>query len=199
VIQLFRKPQAGGASNLVELADVDLAGVTDGDHFEWQGGKLVPTPPPGGVLIDYSENATGVVTGPVSNAAAGQFANGGAVAVPLTDIIVPPDERDVWLDAFGVGQQTVAGTGLAILEVWETTGAPAYFARTNGLWLPNNVAADARRNFDLRFKPMNLGPVAAQRTFQLRINIFTNVANAAWQLLNVNAAGFKSYLRAYAL
>jgi hypothetical protein len=46
---------------------------------------------------------------------------------------------------------------------------------------------------------MNLGPVAAQRTFQLRINIFTNVANAAWQLPNVNAAGFKSYLRAYAL
>lgn len=145
--------------------------------------------------IAYSENATGVVTGPVVGSSGASFST--AIVVPNTDIVVPPSTRPVYLDAFVYGQQIAAGDGFAILEIWETTGTPVLFSRTNGKRLPNLINADARRNIGIYQDPLRLGPVAVQRSFQIRINIFTNATTTtSWQAGNVNAVGYKSWLRA---
>jgi hypothetical protein len=166
-------------------------------------GAVGPPGPPGQDGVDgnttaeiaYAENVTGVATGPVVGTSGASFST--AIPIPNTDIVVPPSTRPVYLDAFVYGQQMAAGDGFAIVEIWETTGAAVLLCRTNGKRLPNLINADARRNISVYHDPVRLGPVATQRSFQLRINIFTNGTNTtSWQAGNVNSLGFKSWFRA---
>lgn len=182
---------------LAGLTDVNVAGIIDGQLMAWQAatGKFVPVAPSGMSEIDYAENATGVVTGPVAGVSNGYNAN--PVAIPNTDIIVPPTSRPVYLDAWALGMQMVAGAGQAILEIWETTGAPVVLDRAS-IPMPNNNANIAR-NINMYHQPVKLGDsVPAQRTFQLRLNCYGIGATPSVQVANTNAVGFKTWLRAMA-
>lgn len=195
MLQVFKKPVA----QLTTLLDVAISGIANGQVLAYQAstGKIVPATPSGAAEAAYSENATGVVTGPVQ-AASGAFA-AAAVAVPNTDITVTNSNgRPVYLDGFVFGQQTTAGTGKAVIEIWETTGTPAMLSRCD-MQLPNAVTADSRRNLDLYHPSIRLGAVATSRSFQIRINTFGGSGTVAWQAGNINAQGFKSWLRAMSL
>lgn len=150
----------------------------------------------GGIELAYSENGTNVVTGPVSPNGNQQYGVG--IAIPNTDIIVPPSNgRPVYLDAWSLVQQIALGTGQAVLEIWETTTAAALVSRSQGFVLPNLNAANASRNLGVYHPPMRIGVVAAQRSFQLRINAFAFTATLpSVQAANTNAIGFKTWLRA---
>jgi hypothetical protein len=184
---------------LAALKDVDVAGLTDGEHLAWQAatGKFVPAAPSGASEAGYAENGSGTVTGPVVSQN-GNFAAAGALAVALTDIIVLPTARPVYLDAYALLQQTTLGVGFAVLEIWETTGAAAFLSRSPGMPLPNSTNGTIAGRVGGIHPPVRIGPVAAQRSFQLRINCWGVGAAPAVQAMNASTLGFKSWLRALA-
>lgn len=198
VVVVVTAPGTGPVSALASLSDVAVSGVADGQLLAYQAstGKFVPVTPTGVAELAYSENATGTLTGPVA-AAIGAFA-ASAIAIPNTDISVPNSGgRPVYIDACVMGQQMTGTTGLAVVELWETTGGTnTFITRSNGVQLPNNTSATALRNLDVRLSPYRLGVVTTTRTFNLRINAMGNGSGVTWQAANLNAVGFKSWLRA---
>jgi hypothetical protein len=196
---LFRKPRST-PSALAALSDVNVAGIAEGQYPAWHvaTGRFLPATPSGASEAAYSENGSGVVTGPVASQN-GNFAAAGAMAIALTDIIVPPIARPVYLDAYALLQQTTLGVGFAVLEIWETTGAAAFLSRSPGMPLPNSTNGTIAGRVGGMHPPVRIGPVAAQRSFQLRINAWGVGAAPAVQAMNSNTLGFKSWLRALAL
>lgn len=147
----------------------------------------------GGELIDIGKNTTSVAT--AANGA--NNALGGAVQIPQTVVDVPDSGgRDIFLRAYSFMQQSVAGAGIAVLEIWEVTGAPVKLWSPAGKKLPNSVAA-SMKNEDLTLE-YHLGPVVgATRSFELRINVFGSGSTPSVSLPNLPTA--PSWLAAIAL
>lgn len=169
-----------------------LANATDGQLAAYSATLAAwqPVNPAGTPLLAAATNVTGTPT--AASAAAGV---GAAVTIPGTAISVPASGgRPVRLEYGAVFQQTTAGDGLWLVNVYETTGAPtaltAIYAR-----LPNTTVVPAA--YASAVNSVDLGVLAAIRTFELRLQLWSPAAsNPAGNTLN--AANNPSFLRALA-
>lgn len=118
-----------------------------------------------------------------------------AATIPSTAISVTNSAgRTVALEFEGCFQQTVVGTGLALLMVYETTGGANTFRMATKRLLSNSTVANlANLTWDLARLP--IGVVTTTRTFELRAIIL--VASGTPGASTINSATNPTILEAH--
>lgn len=160
---------------------------TDGQLLAYNStlGAWTVTNPVGASLNAAAINNTGTSTAFTSVAA----------TIPGTAISVTNSGgRTVALEFEGCFQQTVVGTGLALLMVYETTGGANTFRMASKRLLSNSTVANlANLTWDLNRLP--IGVVTTTRTFELRAIIL--VASGTPGASTINSATNPTILEAH--
>jgi hypothetical protein len=181
------------ALNLDALANVSAGSPADGQSLIYDDDLdlwIAGTPIAPGKEIAYAENVTGVVT----TAAHG----GGSVDIPNCSIVIPATAEPVWIEGAAFLAQSVAGTGAALVDIFEVGAGSASNADVRPL--PNSTAAQLKNIGTLRPK-FRLGPTVAPRTFKLRVSVTGAPAGQTPSVAASNLAtlgGFQSWIRATA-
>lgn len=138
--------------------------------------------------LAYAENTTGVVTAVPAN---------GNTVVPGTQIVVPPTNRDVWIEWEGLMVITTAGEGNLQLACYETTGAAVL--RGAAVEACGATSPAATNSFRLPGK-CKVGPSSSVRNFELRVSRFPIAASGlAANLYNgVAVNGWSTWITAEA-
>lgn len=157
--------------------DADYIGApanpTDGTLLAYSAtlGKWTPVAPTGARVIAAAKNITNTA---VTASAAGAL--GTAVAIPGTAISVTDSSglpvRITWSACW---QQTVAGDGIAILWLYETTGTATALRGTEQR-LPNTLASPMVF-FTVPVHEYDIGVVTTTRTFELRAALWSPASN----------------------
>lgn len=157
---------------------------TDGQLLAWSEtlGQYTPVNPSGIGEIAANSNATGTLTSCSASGGAGTI-----VTVPSTSISISDSNGlSVILEYGAMWQQTTAGDGVAILNLYETTSGSTLL-NIDYVRLPNTTAASIS-NFT-RSNKIKIGVVSSTRTFEVRIQLVAPAANSpVAKVLNIATA-----------